>query len=68
MGYSPQFRRDAYYPTGDRSGRVLILPMHVRIRDCHGDPLALRALWLATHGWQTLHNIIRGEHDLPNRY
>lgn len=37
-------------------------------RDLHGDPLAFRALILRREGWQTLHNIIFGAHDLPNRY
>ena len=37
-------------------------------RNVEGDALAERALILRREGWQTLHNVIRGAHGLPNRY
>lgn len=32
------------------------------------DLLAYRQLLKAREGWETLHNHIRGQHGLPNRY
>lgn len=39
-----------------------------RIKEAEGDELAIRQLLLATEGWQTLVNWIRGRHGLPNKY
>lgn len=33
-----------------------------------GDPLAFRAYILRREGWQTLVNMIRGDHNLPNAF
>lgn len=38
------------------------------IKRVEADELAKRQLVKSMHGWQTLHNWIRGRHGLPNRY
>ena len=37
-------------------------------KEIEGDLLGYRALILRREGWQTLHNVIRGDHGLPDRY
>lgn len=43
-------------------------PMWKRIKAVEGNNLAFRALMKQSHGWEMLHNLIRGDHGLPNRY
>lgn len=57
--------------TWGRAGRAaLALPFARRALILHdrGDLLAQRWWALRTHGWQTLHNFILGDHGRPNRY
>jgi hypothetical protein len=62
-----------FAPLGPRLGRseaafVCRAQPWQQHRHADGDTLATRALVLRVHGWETLHNMIRGAHGLPNRY